>query len=258
MFYVIEVSLYLFNEIYINILGVDKKMSGLLNGEKKCIQYYLIHGVDASRKPKMEQEFATWGLKYQTVKWMNHPNKNEITPELYQSIVNQNESWCCGVYVPPNTMRLGVVSCTYKHYMALKDIAEGDADYGVIMEDSLHFSGDIPFRMEQYISELDLYYPGWDVIFDSAWKAYCEGPTQPDRLVYPKSNEINEHGHGGTRCAHLYLVTKACAKKLSDNFLPFNQAPDWYMNDLFRKLNIKVYWGEPSIAHVTPHESTAN
>ena len=223
----------------------------------KKIQYYLIHGIDAARKPLMEEQFEKWGLANESVKWMNSPNRNEITQYGYTCAVNQKQSWCCGIYVHPNSMKLGVVSCSYKHYLSLKDIANGDADYGVIMEDSLHFTENIPQRMETYIDQLDEFYPGWDVIFDSAWKSYCEGPVTPDRVVYPKSNEINEHGHGGTRCAHMYLVTKDCAKKLSENFLPFNQAPDWYMNDLFRKLNIRSYWAEPSIAHVTPHESTA-
>lgn len=233
-------------------------MSAFTDDNQKSVQYYLIHGVDASRKPKMEEQFAMWGMENQTIRWMNHPNKDEIPPDLYRSIVKQDESWCCGVYIRPHSLRLGVVSCSYKHYLALKEIAEGDAEYGVIMEDSLHFSGNIPERIEQYVTQLNDYYPGWDILFDSAWKAYCEGPTTKGKLVYPKSNEINEYGHGGTRCAHMYLVTKACAKKLSDHFLPFNQAPDWYMNDLFRQLDIKVYWAEPSIAHVTPHESTAN
>ena len=224
----------------------------------KKIQYYLIHGVDTSRKPKMENEFRNCGMTDQQVKWMNYPNKNDITAELYKSIVNQEASWCCGVYVHPNSMRLGVVSCTYKHYLSLKDIAEGDAEYGVIMEDSLHFTENIPKRMELYISQLNEFYPGWDVIFDSAWKEYGESEVVPGRFVYPKNIEISDQGHGGTRCAHCYLVTKDCARKLCEKYLPFNQAPDWYMNDLFRTLDIKCYWGEPSIAHVVPHVSTAN
>jgi hypothetical protein len=30
------------------------------------------------------------------------------------------------------------------------------------------------------------------------------------------------------------------------------------MNDLFRKLNIKSFWAEPSISNVFPHISTAD
>ena len=54
-----------------------------------------------------------------------------------------------------------------------------------------------------------------------------------------------------------YLLNLGCAKKLYDNYIPFNNAPDWYMNDLFRKLNIKCFWSEPSVVKVWEHISTA-
>lgn len=49
------------------------------------INYYLIHGVDKSRKPRMKEEFLKWGLDNNKVKWMNYPNKDEISNELYKS-----------------------------------------------------------------------------------------------------------------------------------------------------------------------------
>ena len=224
------------------------------------IQYYLIHGVDESRKPKMLEQFKLWGLDNKNVKWMIYPNKYDLTEELVSKIVNQQPSISCGLFIGGGnySMRPGVISCTFKHYLSLKDIVENGYDYGVIMEDSLHFTENINDRVHTYIKQLDEMYPGWDVIFDSSWKSYYEGHTQNGIYVYPKSNAITDKGHGGTRCAHFYLVTKECAKKLYDAYLPFNNAPDWYMNDLFRKLNIRSFWAEPSIAHVTPHESTAN
>lgn len=224
------------------------------------VKYYLIHGVDATRKPKMQEQFDKWGLGDKDVKWMTYPNKNELTDELMKKIVNQEPSYSCGLFVGGGnfSMRPGVISCTYKHYLCLKDIVENGYEYGVIMEDSLHFSENIDERVNTYIKQLNEIYPGWDVIFDSSWKSYYEGPTGGNVYVYPKSNAISDKGHGGTRCAHFYLLTQDCAKKLYDAYLPFNNAPDWHMNDLFRKLEIKCYWAEPSIAHVTPHESTAN
>jgi GR25 family glycosyltransferase involved in LPS biosynthesis len=221
------------------------------------INYYLIHGVDKSRKPRMKEEFSKWGLDNNKVKWMEYPNKNEISNELYKSIVNQNDSWCCGTYIQPNSTSLGVVSCSYKHYLSLKDISESDIDYGVIMEDNIYFIGNVEERVKEYIKQLDELYPEWDIIFDSGWAKYSENHIIPGCLVYPKNIEINDINHGGTRCAHMYLIKKKTAKKLSENYLPFNHAPDWYMNDLFRKFNIKAFWGEPSIAQVYPHVSTA-
>lgn len=172
--------------------------------------------------------------------------------------INQNDSWCCGSFIRKNSLSLGVASCSYKHYLSLKDIADSDSEYGVIMEDNIYFIDNIPERISEYIKQLNELYPDWDIIFDSGWATYNECDIIPGCLVYPKNIEINNNNnHGGTRCAHMYLITKKCAKKLSENYLPFNHAPDWYMNDLFRKLNIKSFWGEPSIAQVFPHKSTA-
>jgi hypothetical protein len=79
----------------------------------------------------------------------------------------------------------------------------------------------VPETLERYIHELNTYYPDWDIIFDSDWGKYMEGEVSPDRVVYPKSIEINNFGHGGTRCAHFYLLTQKCAKNLYENYLPF-------------------------------------
>lgn len=224
------------------------------------IHYYLINGIDKTREPRMKNEFKKWGLDETDITWMKYPNKDDLSIELIQNIVNQNDSYSCGLFIPGGRLNMnrGVISCTYKHYLCLKQIAESDYDYGVIIEDNMYFSHNIADRIKTYIIQLDEYYVDWDVLFDSSWKSYSETELIPEKYVYPKSIEITEQGHGGTRCAQFYLMTKSCAKKLYENYLPFNNAPDWHMNDLFRKLNIKSFWAEPSIAHVFPHVSTAN
>jgi hypothetical protein len=223
------------------------------------IQYYLIHGVDASRKPRMEAEFEKAGIEKERVKWVLHPNKDELSDELIRNIVIQTESYTCGVWKPAGWLGKGQISCSYKHYLALKDIVENDYDYGVIMEDNMKFIGNVPDRVHQYIGQLNSFYTDkWDILFDLKYGKYVEGPTDPNRLVYPKSNEINEFGHGGTRCAQFYLLTRDCAKRLYENYLPFNNAPDWWMNDLFRKLDIRSFWADPPNVDIWPHHSTAN
>ena len=224
------------------------------------MKYYLIHGVDKSRGPRMLNEFMQANIPENDVTFILSHNKDVLTDEFIQSVIMHNESNTCGIYVPPGcrNLRKGQISCTYKHYLALKDIVENGYEYAVIMEDNIFFKGDVSKRIETYISQLNEYYPDWDIIFDSDWTSYTENQTTQDILVYAKSNDINKFGHGGTRCAHFYLLTKKCAKKLYDNYLPFNNAPDWWMNDLFRKLDIKSHWAEPSIVGLFPHVSTAN
>ena len=224
------------------------------------IQYYLIHGVDISRAPRMLNEFNKWGIDSEKVKWLLSPNKNELTPELKKQIVSNIPSYSCGVYMPENGLQLtnGQISCSFKHYLALKDIVKNNYKYSVIMEDNIEFTENIPNRVNIYIKQLNELYPEWDIIFDSNWKKYTENITTENIYVYPKNIYINTNDHGGTRCAHFYLLTLECAKKLVNSYLPLNNAPDWRLNDLFREHNIKCYWAEPSIVSVFPHISTCS
>ena len=227
------------------------------------IQYYLIHGIDKQRGPRMIREFNKWGLDNNKVKWILEPNKDKIHDDVRKQLVMQEYSTTCGIQCVPNcpNMGNGAISCTYKHYLCLKDIVENKYEYGVIMEDNQFFCGNIPETIETYIHQLNEMYPYWDVLFDTKWKSYKdihEKSVVNDIFVYPKSNEITQYGHGGTRLAQFYILTNKCANKLYENYIPFNNAPDWWMNDLFRKLDIKTFWSEPSISDVFPHVSTSN
>ena len=226
-------------------------------------QYYLIHGVDKQRGPRMISEFEKWGLNNNKVKWVLQPNKDEIDESIRNNLLIQNQSTSCGLEFPPGCPNIGngKISCTYKHYLCLKDIIDNDHDYGIIMEDNQFFCDNIPNAVEKYVNQLNELHPDWDIIFDTKWKKVQdvkEVDVKEGIFVYPKSNEITDFCHGGTRLAQFYIVTKKCAKKMYENYIPFNNAPDWWMNDLFRKLDIKSFWSEPSISDVFPHISTAN
>ena len=225
--------------------------------------YYLIHGIDKSRGPRMIEEFNKWGLDNNKVKWILNPNKDEIDDEFRKNHVIQEPSITCGTNVSSNCphMGYGKISCTYKHYLCLKDIVENNYEYGVIMEDNQFFCGNIPDHVNLYVNQLNNLYPEWDIIFDTKWCSYKkieEHEVKDGTFVYPKSNNITNYCHGSTRLAQFYILTNKCAKKLYENYIPFNNAPDWWMNDLFRKLNIKSFWAEPSISDVFPHVSTAD
>lgn len=227
------------------------------------LQYYLIHGVDKKRGPRMIEEFKKWGLDNNKVKWILEPNKDKINYFMRKQLLNQKESTTCGINVSPGCPNIGngIVSCTYKHYLCLKDIVENNYEYGVIMEDNQFFCDNIPNTIEKYITQLNNLYPDWDVIFDSKCEKIQnieEATVRDDIFVYPKLNKITKYCHGGTKRAHFYLIRNKCAQELYKNYIPFNNAPDWWMNDLFRKLNIKSFWSEPCICDIFPHISTAN
>jgi GR25 family glycosyltransferase involved in LPS biosynthesis len=209
----------------------------------------------------MMEEFQKWQLNNNNVKWILEPNRDEIDENFRNNVLIQDHSFSCGNHVEPKCpdVNNGKISCSYKHYLCLKDIVENNYEYGVIMEDNQFFCDNIPKTVEKYIIQLNDLYPAWDIIFDTKWKNYkdvFENEISKNVYVYPKSNEITKYCHGGTRLAQFYILNNKCAKKLYDNYIPFNNAPDWWMNDLFRKLDIKSFWSEPSISDVYPHNST--
>ncbi len=208
------------------------------------IKYYLIHGIDPTRKPRMLDEFRRCGIDNEQVTWITYPNKDDLTPELIRSITT----------IPGSNLRSGQISCTYKHYLALQDIVHKQYPLALIIEDNIGFYNNVPHTIEGYLSQLP---PEWDVLFDSDLLQYKQQPTTPQTVVYPKSNAIEGGYHGGTRGVACYLINLKCATKLYENFLPFNNVSDFWMNDLFRKLDIKSYWTHPTNVFVAPHSSTA-
>tara|TARA_X000000950_G_scaffold183047_1_gene221779 strand:- start:6251 stop:6976 length:726 start_codon:yes stop_codon:yes gene_type:complete len=205
--------------------------------------YYIIHNLDQKRYNNMVSLLKSNGVDSKEVKFINHPNKNELTYEIKKKAVQKNSQ-----------IRDGWISCSYKHYLALEDIVKNQHELGVIMEDNIGgFFENIPKRLKKYLDFMD---DDWDVIFDSVWGNYKdmnEEKVVGEKLVYKKSNQITKNmngkiiSHGSTRAAQFYLINQKAAKKLYDNFLPFNHSADMWMNEVIRKTNLNVYWSEPSL-----------
>jgi hypothetical protein len=83
------------------------------------IQYYLIHGVDKTRGPRMIEEFKKWGLDNNKVKWILQPNKDKINDNFRKNVLIQEQSYTCGNYTYPGcpNIKNGQISCTFKHYL---------------------------------------------------------------------------------------------------------------------------------------------
>ena len=225
------------------------------------MKYYLIHNLDPNRKERMLKCFEYSKINKDDVTWMSHPSRDDITDELIKEIVAPGLTYSNGVpHYSQQQMSRGLISCTYKHYLSLKDIVENNHEYAVIMEDNMLLGENVPERLELYIKQLNELYPDWDILFDNAWEdepvRYQEGEIKEGIYVYPKSNEITNQCLGGTKLAQFYLIRLKGAKRMYENYLPFNHAPDWYMNDLFRKLNIKSFWAEPSNVFRWEHKSS--
>lgn len=220
-------------------------------------RYYLIHGMDPFRKGFMESEFSKNGLRQDEVTWIYYPNKNDDFPP--------------NICINP-ILKKGQIACTYKHYLALKDIVENKHEIAVIMEDNIQFKGHIPDAINRYLKEVP---SGWDIIWDSNFVVdhdFCSDSLFFDgekRSIYSeKMTTVHPNGFhtfnydtqtyfdfkatnkilykkDESRGANFYIVNKRSAKLLYDNFLPFSNCSDHHYNDLIKRHNLNSYWVEP-------------
>ncbi len=207
------------------------------------MKYYVIHNLENYRYNNIVNLLKDSDIDMNDVKFINHPNKNELTYKIKKLAVQKKSN-----------LKDGWISCSFKHYLALKDIVENKYEYAVIMEDNIGaFYENIKHRLEKYLNELP---NNWDIIFDSVWFDYSwlgEEEVTKDKLVYKKSNEatFNNEGkiiaHGGTRAAQFYFLKYQTAKKMYENYLPFNASADMWLNDVLRKCNLNSFWSEPSL-----------
>jgi GR25 family glycosyltransferase involved in LPS biosynthesis len=200
------------------------------------MHYYLIHGIDATRKPFMEDQFRRYGIPADDVTWITYPNKHDAMPDKLST---------------DPTLSKGLLSCGYKHYLALKDICEKGYEHAVIMEDNIEFRGNVPDAIQRYLKNLPA---DWDCVFDSDFFGLkYRGQIIDDNPVYKVDLEAY---NGGTKGAHFYLITNKFAKKLYHCYLPFNHAPDHHYNGIFKSLNANIFWAEPPNVHKIYRPST--
>ena len=228
------------------------------------MQYYLIHNLDKNREQHMLDSFKRVNIDNKDVKWVLYPNIDDIDEEFIKKNVMPGVTYTCGRPIEAQKeMYKGQMACVYKHYLCLQDIVNNNYEYAVIMEDNMYLIDNVPRKLDIYIEQLNRLYPDWDILFDChGWDEdkiipYIEQPLIDGQIVYPKSNERTYQCHGATKCARFYLIRLKCAKKLYENFLPFNFTVDWWMNDLFRIFDIKSFWAEPFNVGYYKHVSTS-
>ncbi len=230
------------------------------NSIKLDTKFYIIHNLDKNRKKRILSELNNAGVDDKDIIFINHPNKNEITYRIKKTAVQRNTKQG----VEKKTIKDGWISVTYKHYLALKNIVENSIPFAFIIEDNVgKINGNIYERISSYLQDLP---KDWGVVFESDQFPFSytkESVVNKNSIVQQKSNDETYFDDGslllggGTRSAQFYFINFDTAKKLHDNYLPFNHAPDFWMNELFRKLNIKSFWAEPSMIETEKHHRTS-
>lgn len=204
-----------------------------MNFNGQNIGFYLIHGLEKKRKKFMDVQLRHNSITPSKVKWLLYPNKDDDLP--------------AGICINSDLTR-GQVAITYKHYLALKEVALGEDDVAVIMEDNIEFIENATEKIKLYLTQMP---KDWDCLFDSDfnfWR-YIEGPRNRMNLVYKKSTKKTEQCGGATKGVHFYMVRKKAALKLFERFLPFDNVSDHYLNKLLLELDMNVYWADPPNVH---------
>lgn len=124
---------------------------------------------------------------------------------------------------------------------------EQDFETALILEDDAILAPNFSNTLRSYISQLP---DEWDMVFLGDACNFHIPNTTPSKNVYLKGGEPTSWGgHGATRAADSYMITRKCADRIA-NFARqgnvFHMIDHW-LNHAIRVLDLKVYWAEPTI-----------
>jgi len=140
---------------------------------------------------------------------------------------------------PFRPMSKAEISCTIKHYEAIKRLGNECSNHGLIFEDDVVF----PFNFVSMFNSYPKQTPDdWDAIFMGSC---CEMKIAPQnhgekQVAFLKS-------HPATKCADAYLLRTNLAKKITQTMKPFVVISDWELACQLSQHDANVYWWEPAL-----------
>lgn len=165
-------------------------------------------------------------------------------------------------------LHISNASLILKHLEAYTQIVNSDNTFGLIMEDDVVLDNNFKEKYLNYYEQLP---SDWDILFYG--DGFGRNMHVPQKLmdelggnVFLKSNNGNGVNDrkvngwpvcaGASRCSDCYLINKKAAQKILHEIETIKTQKrgricypsDLWMNHLFRKLNFKVYWAEPTIS----------
>ena len=149
------------------------------------------------------------------------------------------------------------ISLIAKHFEAYSLVAK-EHDFALILEDDAILADNFAAVLDTYISQLP---PD----FDCMYLGDCCDLHVPDYMLMNDTNvylkSVQSQGWGGagsTKCTDSYYISKKYAHKMLEYFSEIkyiiNKPADHWFNDVYRDLNMKVYWAEPTIVSQGSHK----
>ena len=236
--------------------------------EERKFKFFVIHNKDPERRKVIIEQLLRNGVADTDIELIDYPNKEDLTYSLKKKIVQKKrDRHNFGFPSEKGSLKDGWICVSYKHYLAIEKIVKNKYPLGIIIEDNVgSINKNIIDTLNKCLDELP---SDWDSLFDStrahSFDMMKEGKVTNKKIVYKKNlgYSFNKNGNiiggGGTKSAQFYMLNFNSAKNLYENYLPFNHAPDVWMNELFRHLDFNAYWVEPSITENRKnHKSTTN
>lgn len=149
-------------------------------------------------------------------------------------------------------LSMGLISLINKHFYTYKIILQNNYNINLILEDDAILDEKFNIILENALIELP---DDYDMLFigNGCNLHIPKKLIKNDKLIYHKCNEpTNWGGNGATRCTDSYLISIKCCEKLLDYYEKIeensiNCGADFLLNDIIRKLNLNIYWLEPTI-----------
>lgn len=146
--------------------------------------------------------------------------------------------------------KLSMASFMNKTFYIYKEISQ-KYNSALILEDDVILSDNFTEKLNLYLQKLpedyDMLFIGNGCNLHIESNKIINGKYIYEKCLYPTS----WGGNGITRCTDSYVVSKKCAIKLCeyiDNLTyKIKHAGDWWLNDVARENNFKVFWAEPTI-----------
>lgn len=208
---------------YINKVKSDDSLTFLdiknILIENMKIKYYL---VNASKDDFLNYEknntFTNAGININEIITINVPNS-----DIYFHIMNSEKE---------------IYKIMLSHYGALEHIVNNNYPYAVIMSNEIdHFVNNVPETLKLYLKQL---YRNWDILFENDKINYDKEQITDEKLVYRKSIKDDN----ACRDTKFYFITLSGAKKILKHIV-LEKSIDYSFNQVFKKLDMFVYWTEP-------------
>jgi len=206
---------------------------------------YVLHYTKLKeRRENIEKSLNNFGINYELVTDFDQENiSEEVINEWYstnEETYNSKIDPLWGIAQNPfRKLNLAEISCTIKHYLCIKKVAENCSNYGLILEDDVFFVEGFVEKFNYFLSETP---DDWGAIFMGC----CANLRVPKNLLRQgiHSYPVN---HPASRGGDSYILRKDAAQKIISTMKPFNTISDWELACQLHQHDIKTYWWEPPL-----------